>query len=70
MQITKKRHLLVLLLLVLCHVAKADSVLMKVGSSFFTATLESNATATAFKALCPTTLSMTELNGNEKYHET
>ena len=60
--------LTLLMLLGISCVAKADSVLMKVGSNFFTATLESNATATAFKALCPTTLSMTELNGNEKYH--
>ena len=33
----------------------------------FTATLEDNATATAFKALLPMTINMTELNGNEKY---
>ena len=63
-----KLMLTLLMLLGISSVAKADSVLMKVGSNFFTATLESNATATAFKALCPTTLSMTELNGNEKYH--
>ena len=63
-----KLILTLLMLIGFGGVAKADSVLMKVGSSFFTATLESNATATAFKALCPTTLSMTELNGNEKYH--
>ena len=33
----------------------------------FTAALEDNATARAFRALLPMTISMTELNGNEKY---
>ena len=33
----------------------------------FNAELANNATAQAFDALLPTTLSMTELNGNEKY---
>lgn len=33
----------------------------------FNAELANNATAQAFNALLPTTLSMTELNGNEKY---
>ncbi|MGZ8921436.1 MAG: cyclophilin-like fold protein [Limisphaerales bacterium] len=40
---------------------------IKIGSSTFTATLEENPTATAFKALLPMTINMTELNGNEKY---
>ena len=40
---------------------------IKIGSSKFSATLEDNATATAFKALLPMTINMTELNGNEKY---
>ena len=40
---------------------------VKIGSSTFTATLEENATATAFKGMLPMTLKMTELNGNEKY---
>ena len=40
---------------------------IKIGSSTFTATLEENATATAFKAMLPMTIKMTELNGNEKY---
>jgi hypothetical protein len=39
---------------------------IKIGSSSFTATLEENATATAFKAMLPLTVKMTELNGNEK----
>lgn len=34
----------------------------------FTAQLEDNATARAFLDLLPTTLTMDELNGNEKYH--
>jgi hypothetical protein len=42
-------------------------MIIKIGSRTFTATLEENATATAFKALLPMTIRMTELNGNEKY---
>jgi hypothetical protein len=34
----------------------------------FTATMEQNSTAEAFRALLPLTLEMQELNGNEKYH--
>ena len=34
----------------------------------FTAQLENNATAQTFLNLLPTTLTMDELNGNEKYH--
>jgi hypothetical protein len=41
---------------------------LKIGSSTFTATLEENATATAFKMMLPMTVKMTELNGNEKYY--
>src|SRR4051812_38556979 len=40
---------------------------VKIGTESFTASLEDNATATAFKALLPATVRMTELNGNEKY---
>ena len=40
---------------------------IKIGNNTFTATLFDNATATAFKALLPMTVTMTELNGNEKY---
>ena len=40
---------------------------VKVGDERFTATLEDNATAKAFKAVLPMTIQMTELNGNEKY---
>ena len=38
-----------------------------IGSKIFLAALEDNATARAFRALLPMTISMTELNGNEKY---
>jgi hypothetical protein len=37
-----------------------------IGTRTFNATLISNATVTAFKARLPMTISMTELNGNEK----
>jgi hypothetical protein len=40
---------------------------IRIGSSTFTATLLSSPTATAFKARLPLTLSMNELNGNEKF---
>jgi hypothetical protein len=48
--------------------AKPEKTQMKIriGSSTFTATLGENATATAFKAMLPMTVKMTELNGNEK----
>lgn len=47
----------------------SNKIKIKVGTSVFTATLSDNATATAFKALLPLTLSMTELNRNEKYSD-
>ena len=40
---------------------------IKIGNSTFTATLNDNATATAFKSMLPMTINMIELNGNEKY---
>ena len=40
---------------------------IKIGSQTFTATLYDNATANAFKSMLPMTVSMVELNGNEKY---
>lgn len=40
-----------------------------IGVAVFTATLNNNATATAFKARLPLTIRMTELNGNEKYYD-
>ena len=44
-----------------------SKIRIKIGSTTFTATLEDNATATAFKALLPMNIHMTELNRNEKY---
>lgn len=39
-----------------------------IGTAVFTATLYDNGSATAFKAMLPLTIDMTELNGNEKYY--
>ena len=39
-----------------------------IGSDIFSATLHDNATASALKAILPLTISMSELNGNEKFH--
>jgi hypothetical protein len=47
----------------------SDTLVIKIGSSEFTGTLLDNPTATAFKALLPLTINMTELNGNEKYFD-
>ncbi|RYZ06099.1 MAG: hypothetical protein EOO73_16945 [Myxococcales bacterium] len=40
-----------------------------VGSAAFTAVFDDNQTASAFKALLPLTLKMTDLHRNEKYHD-
>lgn len=40
-----------------------------IGTAVFTATLYENPSATAFKALLPLTINMTELNNNEKYFD-
>ena len=40
-----------------------------IGTHTFTATLSNNETAAAFKATLPMTISMTELNGNEKFYD-
>jgi len=42
---------------------------IKIGSKHYTTTLFNNPTATAFKAMLPLTMNMTELNGNEKYFD-
>lgn len=39
-----------------------------VGANSFIATIDDNATARAFVLLLPMTVTMSELNGNEKYH--
>lgn len=50
---------------------KIDTMILKVtvGSSIFTATLQRNPTATAFKSLLPMKVNMVELNRNEKYFD-
>jgi hypothetical protein len=42
-------------------------ITIRIGSKSFLATLSDNATAAAFKKLLPLSLTMTELNGNEKF---
>ena len=44
------------------------SINIIVGSKTFTATLAASETGEAFAALLPLTVTMNELNGNEKYH--
>lgn len=43
------------------------NIIIRVGNHYFAATLEDNATARAFSALLPMTVTMNEMNGNEKY---
>jgi hypothetical protein len=52
------------------NTSNTDTTKMKIliGSAVFTATLNNNATATAFKAMLPLTITMSELNGNEKFY--
>ena len=44
------------------------NITVRVGGRSFAVTLEDNATARAFAALLPLTITMNELNGNEKYY--
>lgn len=44
------------------------NITVTVGDRTFSATLEQNSTAEAFRALLPLTLEMRDLHGNEKYH--
>lgn len=46
----------------------STKIRIKIGDQTFTATLQDNGAANAFKAMLPITVSMTELNGNEKYY--
>lgn len=46
-----------------------SKIKIKIGSSIFYTSLENNATATAFKAMLPMTITMNELNNNEKYFD-
>lgn len=50
------------------QVSNSNTLKITVGTSTFTATLATNETATAFKALLPMTINMSELNNNEKYY--
>ena len=43
-----------------------NEITIRIGDKSFAATLADNATATAFKKLLPLSITMTELNGNEK----
>ncbi len=43
-------------------------LIVTIGGQAFAGTLEDSETARAFAAMLPATLSMRELNGNEKYH--
>ena len=45
-----------------------DALIITIGDKAFGATLSDNATAAAFKALLPLSVSMSELNGNEKLY--
>jgi hypothetical protein len=51
------------------NAVKSNKVRIKIGASTFTATLLDNPTAKAFKALFPLTISMKELNNNEKFFD-
>ena len=75
--------LLLLLVLVVTGACKSDNpepdistlpvmsnrLRTRVGADTFTATLFDNATVTTFVARLPLTISMVELNGNEKYYD-
>lgn len=50
------------------QVSESNTLKITVGSTTFTATLTSNASATAFKELLPMAINMSELNSNEKYY--
>jgi len=43
------------------------TITIRIGDKVFGATLSDNATAAAFKKLLPLSVTMTELNGNEKF---
>ena len=48
--------------------AAMDTVSLKINGTTYQLDLADNPTAKAFKQMLPVTLDMTELNGNEKYH--
>lgn len=45
-----------------------SEITISIGDARYTATLEDNLAARAFAALLPMTVTMTEMNGNEKYY--
>lgn len=48
--------------------ATVGDITLTIDDRTFTATMEQNSTAEAFRVLLPLTLEMQELNGNEKYY--
>ena len=46
-----------------------DTIKITIGGHVFKATLETNATASAFKAMLPLTIDMRDLNSNEKFFD-
>lgn len=77
----KSTHILFLMLLLFIHLTSCsadnlafkgkemghETIKMTINTYTFRAKLFDNETATAFKAMLPLTLTMSELNGNEKY---
>ncbi len=62
------RYIAMSFLMMVADVSFADTVIVvSVGGKSFTAKVEDSETGRAFVAKLPLTLSMTELNGNEKY---
>ena len=49
--------------------AMKDTITITVGGRAFKATIETNDAATAFKAMLPLTLNMSDLNSNEKFFD-
>lgn len=50
------------------NIPKNNTMKITIGTSVFTATLIENATTKAFKALLPLTITMSDLNNNEKFY--
>lgn len=60
--------LMVFISLLVMNAQQATRIKITVGTTSFVATTLDNATARAFVALLPLTVTMSELNGNEKYY--
>ncbi len=66
-----RKLLFTILFFSIMHIANAQGaarIKITIGSASFVVTTYDNATARAFVALLPMTVSMSELNGNEKYY--